>query len=279
VPARSPQSARALARAMEAENGRALDLATNDLVQVARWHRSSSTRTGASMTDDAVRRALVKRVEVLQCALPGELQQYATAALMHVEHEELNRKYVNDETMYGENIRDIPRSKFFTTEDGYAWDLEELVKAIEVNGGVMRNPLSRQMFTEADIRAIVRHPLGKYLAALSLEQSNLVRGVREATIRQLETLSQTLLSDENTDQIVSRHAIDSFVAYIATLPEVEQKTLDTLRVPATDSHTGQAYDLSIREAVQDAQGNRVCHHKTGDFLRQAARHLRLSRTG
>jgi hypothetical protein len=61
------------------------------------------------------------------------------------------------------------------------------------------------------------------------------------------------------------------------VPEAEQKALNGLKCPAKDSHTGQAYDFSIGEAVLDAKGNRVCFHKTGDFIKQAAQHLRQNR--
>lgn len=67
------------------------------------------------------------------------------------------------------------------------------------------------------------------------------------------------------------------MAYMATLPMAEQTALDKLRVPATDSHTGQKFDTSIGESVRDAQGNRICFHKTGDLLRQAVVHLRAKR--
>ena len=58
------------------------------------------------------------------------------------------------------------------------------------------------------------------------------------------------------------------------MPELEQKAIEGLKCPAKDSHTGQAYDSSIGEAVRDAKGNRVCFHKTGDLISQAAAHLR-----
>jgi hypothetical protein len=58
------------------------------------------------------------------------------------------------------------------------------------------------------------------------------------------------------------------------VPELEQKAIDQLKCPARDSHTGQKYDFSIGEAVRDAKGNRVCFHKTGDFIKQAATYLR-----
>lgn len=57
------------------------------------------------------------------------------------------------------------------------------------------------------------------------------------------------------------------------MPESEQKAINGLKCPAKDSHTGQAYDFTIGEAVQDAKGNKVCFHKTGDFIKQAAEYL------
>ena len=61
------------------------------------------------------------------------------------------------------------------------------------------------------------------------------------------------------------------------VPDLEQKAIDGLKCPAKDSHTGQSYDFSIGESVRDAKGNRVCFHKTGDFIKQAAAHLRQNR--
>jgi hypothetical protein len=176
--------------------------------------------------------------------------------------------------MYGDPVSEIPRERFWVSEDGYPWDMEELAQAITSNGGVIRNPLSRQLFTPVDVKAIVSHRLGKPLAALQLAQSELSKGVRPKTIEHLANMSSILLSDNSADQMASRHVIDEFLAYVATLPEAEQNALDGLRVPARDSHTGQAFDSSIGEAVRDAQGNRVCIHKIGDFLGQAAKHLR-----
>jgi hypothetical protein len=138
----------------------------------------------------------------------------------------------------------------------------------------MRNPLSRQMFTTNDIRSIVRHPLGKPLAQMEIEQKNLKLGVRQSTIEQLDKLQSMLLADQSADSIPSRQAVDEFMAYLATLPESEQYSIDKLRVPAVDSHTGQKFDTSIGDNIRDAQGNRVCFHKTGDLIRQAVAHLR-----
>ena len=85
------------------------------------------------------------------------------------------------------------------------------------------------------------------------------------------------MADQSSDQMESRHVMDKFATYLATLPLSEQKSLDELRVPATDSHTGLPFDTSIGEAVRDAQGNRVCFHKTGDLIRQAVIFLRKMR--
>jgi hypothetical protein len=284
-----PGSARKVAHQMEQNPTSAVDIAFQDLKDTAQWLRSAANRSqvaSVSVSDsakaaaageadnDAIREALQKRTEALVSALPVELQHAASTAQMHIEHEILHRTYICSETMYGDPVSEIPREKFWVTEDGYPWDMEELAQAITSNGGVMRNPLSRQLFTPNDVKAIVQHPLGKSLAALQMTQKELSKGVRPKTIDEMAKLSKTMLSDDSSDQMASRHVIDEFLAYVATLPESEQKALDKLRVPAKDSHTGQPFDSSIGEAVRDAQGNRVCIHKIGDFLGQAARHLR-----
>jgi hypothetical protein len=172
--------------------------------------------------------------------------------------------------------------------------MSELVQAIEANSGIFRNPLSKEMFTTKDVKGILTHPLGKPLSALAVEQHEMAKGVRITTIEQMEKLSKILLEDQSSDTIPSRKAVDEFLAYIATctylsqmksvqggsstniqtVPALEQKVIDGLKCPAKDSHTGQSYDFSIGESVRDAKGNRVCFHKTGDFIRQAAGHLR-----
>lgn len=92
----------------------------------------------------------------------------------------------------------------------------ELAQAITSNGGVFRNPLSRDMFTPKDVKGILMHPLGKSLSALAVEQHEMSKGVRPATIEQMEKLSHILLEDQSTDTIPSRKAVDEFLAYVAT---------------------------------------------------------------
>ena len=276
VRVRQPGSVRSVARTMEGKPDEAVDIAVTDLEDMARWLASPATQS-SPLDNDAVREALVKRVQTLVATLSDELKPHASTALMHIEHEVLRRTYVCKETMYGDPVADIPRSHFLVTEDGYPWDMEELAGAISSNGGVMRNPLSRQLFSTKDVRAIVSHPLGKRLAAMQVEQSKLKQGVRPKTIEQLDKMAAVLLADQSSDQMQSRHVVDEFATYMATLPFPEQKALDELRVPATDSHTGLPFDTSIGEAVRDAQGNRVCFHKTGDLIRQAVSHLKSRR--
>ncbi|KAF2016474.1 hypothetical protein BU24DRAFT_202478 [Aaosphaeria arxii CBS 175.79] len=271
-----PCSARSFARTIQSDKENAVGLSITDLESLMGWLRHSPGNT-STVDDDIVRDALVKRVRSLEAALPDDLKYFPEIALMHVQHEHLNKTYVNTETMLGDEIKDVPREDFWVTEDNYAWDMEELVQAITANGGVMRNPLSRQMFTSKDIKGIIWHPKGKQLAKLQVEQAEMSKGVRPETITQMEDLAKILLEDQSSDTLPSRHAVDLFMAYVATLPELEQKALDGLRCPAKDSHTGQSYDFTIGEAVRDAKGNRVCFHKTGDFIKQAAQYLRNNR--
>lgn len=281
---------RTTARAMRDNPSQALGIVTDDLLDAIKWHKKAAGHATDSDTDK-LRDAIVKRKTALEVALPDDLKIHCEVALMHMEHEQLGRNYANTETMYGDEVKDIPRSNFFVTEDNYAWDMEELVAAIQAGSGVLRNPLSKQMFTPRDVKGIFMHPFAKPLAALAVEQKAMSKGVRPDTITRMERLSAILLEDQSADTLPSRHAVDEFLAYIATcmsklqhslgkytdtevVPDLEQKAIDGLKCPAKDSHTGQAYDSTIGEAVRDAKGNRVCFHKTGDFIGQAAAHLR-----
>jgi len=266
-----PRSVRGLARALESHASKALDLLIDDLKYVISWLRSSPT---PAISNDAVRERLAKRCSLVAVALPDNLQDLPRVALMHIEHEELGRTYINTETMYGDDIVDIQRDNFWVSEDGYCWDMEELSACLAVNGGVMRNPLSKQMFTPDDIRSIIAHPLGHRLGAIQLEQAKLCNGVRLDTISQLDKLSGVLLADQSLDQVTSRVALEDFLQYIATLPRTEQQAIDDLRVPAVDTHTGQAFDCSIGQAVRDAMANKICLHKTGDMIGQVGKYLR-----
>jgi hypothetical protein len=118
--------------------------------------------------------------------------------------------------MLGDEIKDVSRANFYVTEDNYAWDMDELVQAITANNGVLRNPLSKEMFTPKDIKGILLHPLGKPLAALGVEQHEMAKGVRMDTIVHMERLSHTLLEDQSADTVPSRKAVDEFLAYVAT---------------------------------------------------------------
>lgn len=264
-----PQSVRAVARDMIAKGNdeEALRLVVTDFSNIVGWKRSKET---ATPNEDAIRDTLVRRVRALEAALPedSELRRFPAIALMHMDHEYLKRKYINTETMLGDTIEEIAQESFFASEDGYAWDMDELAQAITSNSGIMRNPLSRQMFSRADIHFIINHPKGKSLAAMQVEQSKLKQGIRPQTVEEMQKLAKVLLEDQSADQIPTRHAVDHFFAYVATLPKPEQKAIDQLRVPAKDSHTGQAFDGSIGDSLRDAQANRTCFHKTGSYQTQ-----------
>ncbi|KAF1926836.1 uncharacterized protein M421DRAFT_422443 [Didymella exigua CBS 183.55] len=267
---------RTTAHAMRETPEHALVIAVADMEEAVGWHKGLLGQTTDTNTDK-LRDAIVKRKAALEVILPDDLKIYCEFALMHMDHEHFGRNYINTETMYGDEVKDIPRSKFYATEDNYAWDMEELVAAIEAGSGVLRNPLSKHMFTPRDVKGIYMHPLAKRLAALAVEQKDMSKGVRPETITRMEKLSSILLEDQSAETLPSRHAVDEFLAYVATLPDLEQNAIERLKCPAKDSHTGQAYDSSIGEAVRDAKGNRVCFHKTGDFIRQAASYLRLQK--
>jgi hypothetical protein len=208
----SPQTT---ARSMRDSPNDALRIAIADMEDAIRWHKKLLGHTTDADTDK-VRDAIVKRKTALEVTLPDDLKVHCEVALMHMEHELLGRNYVNTETMYGDEVKDIPRSNFYVTEDNYAWDMEELVAAIEAGSGVLRNPLSKQMFTPKDVKGIYMHPLAKPLAALAIEQKEMSKGVRPETITRMEKLSVILLEDQSADTLPSRHAVDEFLGYVAT---------------------------------------------------------------
>ena len=263
-----PQAARAVAQRIATSPTTATATTMDDLVSMIRWLQPQV------LSEDDMRAAIVKRAQAIQDVLPESLRAQAKKALVHVEHENLKRKYINDETMLGDPIGEIPRTNFFVSEDGYAWDMEELAQAIKSKDGVMRNPLSRQMFSTDDIHAIIEHPLGKGLAALRIAQGKLSKGVRPKTIAELENLAKILLTDQSTDLMPSHNAMEAFLSYVATLPRSEQESLEKLQISAKDSLNGRPFDTKILESIHDAKGNRTCTHKTGDFLNQAAKFLR-----
>ncbi|RMZ67214.1 hypothetical protein GMOD_00001104 [Pyrenophora seminiperda CCB06] len=249
-------------------------IAIEYLEDIVTWERHG---VGSSINPDTIRDALVSWLNEVKLMLPQELFVHCEIAFMHVEHENLERNYVNDETMLGDKVKDIPRTDFYVTEDNYAWSMDELVQALKANSGVFRNPLSRDMFTPKDVEGILMHPVGCSLAALRVEQTELFIGVRVETMEKMENLAAVLLADQSSDTMASRTAVDEFLLYVATLPNLEQKSIEDLKCPAKDSHTGQPYDWSIGEAVRDAKSNRVCFHKTGDFIKQASKYLRKGR--
>ena len=272
----APCSARTLASNMKVNPDTALEAAISDFTGAVSWYREN--KGGGSPCDtEVVRNALRKRADALSSVLPRNMAQMASEAFMHIEHEVLKKTYVNSETMCSDSVSDIPRSKFWVSEDGYAWDMSELVQAIQAKKGAMRNPLSHENFTTSDVEAIIRHPVGKQLAALQLEQSKLKKGVRQETITRLRSLATVLLQDDSANSHPSHNAVDDFLAYVATLPASEKETIDKLRVPAVDSHSRQPIDDTIGDAVRDAKGNRLCFHKAGDLLRQGAEFLDKSK--
>ena len=295
-----PRHVKETAEQMAADPPRSLDTAINDLSALIDYEKSRKP----NLSDDELRTRLVARTNALAASIHPNTAYLAPQALMHITHECLSHTYTNDSTMVSmDPLSSIPRSRFFASEDNYAWDMSELAAALHANQSAsLRNPLSRAPFTEADVTAIVHHPLGRGLAAVRIRQTELRRGVRQETVRRLETLAKVLLEDDEESMQVSRGAMDDFAAYVATLPRDEREALNGLRCPATDRHTGVGYDASVGDMLRDAKANQVsgccgllfvlaglltlgasrltrniiqvCGHKAGDFLSQAARYLK-----
>jgi hypothetical protein len=252
-----PLAVRAVAREILATPEKAQEMIITDFEDFFRW----GTSQNPPLEIEAIRQRLVARNTLLEAVLPDSMQQSSAAALAHVEREYLRRKYVNSETLLMDPIEDIPQEKFFVSEDNYAWDMDELAQAIEAQDGVMRNPLSKVMFSEADIRRILAHPLGRRLKPLQLAQDQLKNGIRPATIERIEKLGHIMLADNSMDAAPSQVAMDEFMAHILTLPKSEQKAISSLKIPGVDGNTGQPFDYTIGESVRDAKDNTTCFHK------------------
>ena len=266
----TPQSARSLALAMKKDPAKALAIAVADFEALIAWQKAGDS----DKDDDTLRSTLRRRIDAVKSALPKEISHVPATAFMHAEHEHLNKTYTNAETMIGgDPISSIARDVFWVSEDNYAWDMEELVAAITASKGSLRNPLSKQPFSAADIEEIIRHPLGSSIAAVQIGQAKLRKGVRPETITRLKSMATILLSDNSENSFPSHQAVDEFLSYAATLPQAEREAIDKLKVPAVDSHTGQPFDDTIGDSVRDAKGNRICFHKAGDLLKQAAEYL------
>ena len=257
VSALQPPSVQEVAREILANPGKTTELVSEDFASVIGW----VTDQANDVDTENIRERLLKRRTLLEAALPESMQQDMAAAFRLAEREHLSKKYENTETMLGDKIEDIPTDNFFASEDNYAFDMEELAQAIEAQSGVMRNPLSRQMFSESDIKTILDHPIGRRLKPLEEEQHRQKKGVRIGTITKIDELSKIMLADMSMDGAPSRKAIDEFLAFVATLPSREQTTIKQLKIPGTDKNTGQAFDYSISESVADAKEGVTCYHK------------------
>ena len=262
VPAAQPLSVRESSRNIRNSARGKPDLIAEDFESVVEWAKFQSP----PLPTDAIRERLIKRKALLDAALPENLAPLTTAAFANIERKYLQKKYENTETMLGDEIKDIPPQNFFASEDNYAWDMDELASAISANGGVMRNPLSRQMFSDADIRLILQHPLGQRLRPQHEAQHRMKRGFRTATVDWVEKLGSTMLQDQSSDAGPSRRSMDEFLAYVITLPDTEQQIINTLKIPGRDRNTGQEYDYAIGESVRDAKANTTCFHKVSSYV-------------
>jgi hypothetical protein len=267
-PAR-PRAVRETARDVMENPSKQHEIIMDDFEELAQWAKKKMP----PLEGDELRERLLARKKLLDAVLPASAEPDTVVAIAFMERQYLKRKYVNTETMYMDSIEDIPREDFFVSEDNYAWDMSELALALESNDGIMRNPMSREMFSELDVRAILAHPRGQKLKPMQLEQSALKKGIRPDTIDRVARLADLLLADQSESAAPSRQAIDEFLAYVATLPDTEQKTINSLKIDARDSQARQAYDYTIGQAIADAKGNMTCFHKVccvcRDELRRA----------
>lgn len=261
------RSARITAGAMEDQPERALDILVADLVASVHWLRSQSPHIASS--NSFVRDAIAKRIHVFNAVLPDDLQKLTPIALMHLEHEELGKAYANRESMLRLPIADIPRESFWVTEDGFAWEMDELAQALIANGGEMRNPINHRMFSNRDVQAIHSHPMTKNLDMSQRKQPDVrisALSSMEQTIDKLDELANTMVSDISADRLPSRKGLEEFLVYLLRLPKSEQNSIDELQLPGVK--------FTLAQLIEAALAGRFSLFRTGDLIEKAAESLR-----
>ncbi|KAK0737291.1 hypothetical protein B0T21DRAFT_364823 [Apiosordaria backusii] len=127
----------------------------------------SAVGDDADYPDEERERRAWERMELIQSAMPeGETyDKFWVEVAMHLDHElpiPASAEYSNLATFNaGVPVRDIPRERFLATNDGYAWDMEELAGEIVARGGEFNNPVTGRKFEEEDVELIKGHPLGR----------------------------------------------------------------------------------------------------------------------
>ncbi|HET6347402.1 MAG TPA: hypothetical protein VFH51_20900, partial [Myxococcota bacterium] len=182
--------------------------------------------------------------------------------------------YHNDTTMLGDELQDLPASLLFTTEDGYAFDVDELVDLIEEKG-VMRNPWTGKDLSEADIGSLVLHPSGAgvRVSALVGENDAMKARLSAATGAMLQDLATVLLSEPTTGAMASSTgAVAGFSEYVKGLPRSEQVALAGARFQLRDTH-GNAFAISVLGAIAGLQSQAGCSRATGRYLQTMAEQI------
>jgi hypothetical protein len=214
------------------------------------------------------------------CKAAPSLQNIFARAVMHLEHEVCGRIYRSNgedvlETMTTDAVADIPRPNFFVTEDGYPWDMDELVQAIVAANGLYVNPMTKAAFTTRDVENILAHAAAAPLRQMHAAQAQLSPGgLSQATAAALHLVATTCLQDDSEQFAPSFHALDIFLNTTVTLCAQEQNLLKMRLFSLQDSHFPYGRSRqSIMQIVADGRSNTICIHKTGDFLQQIANQL------
>ncbi|KAH8676464.1 hypothetical protein BGZ60DRAFT_556046 [Tricladium varicosporioides] len=261
------KSARHTARVMEDQPERALDILMADLVTLVGWLRTQAPQVASS--DKFVRDAVTKRIYVFNAVLPDELQKLTPTALMHLEHEEFGKSYVNKQTMLKLPIAQIPRENFWETEDGFAWKMDELEQALIANNGEMRNPINHRMFSNRDVQAISSHPMTKRLNVSHQTRPDMrtpSSGSMEETINKLEKLANTMILDISPDRLPTWKGLEELLAYLSRLQKPELNATAELQIPGTE--------YTLVQLVEAALAHKFSLFRTGDLIEEAAEILR-----
>ncbi|KAK4163678.1 hypothetical protein QBC43DRAFT_319034 [Cladorrhinum sp. PSN259] len=164
------------------------------------------------------------RASLLAAALPPSPDpgKFVDEAVMHFEHEIIAAQnpgwYSNSTTFKSKaSIAVIPRERFLSTSDMYAWDMQELVNDIVLKGHdkEWKNPVTGEAFGPEDVKRIREHPLGRGLI-IQAQNSASARVEEEKEVSSFSTEKETY--EANTTTTTTTTTTTSPFRFHSTLP-------------------------------------------------------------
>lgn len=166
----------------------------------------------------------------------------------------------NQQTLLLDPIDSVPPERYFETNDGYGFDIDELVQFM-MSVRTYRHPYKGDaLLSDADLIALHAHPLVD-VATLERAMNPVPPRLKAATLQSVADLTRVLASDFNEAQAnpAAAAAVQAFCQFIATLPTDERKALDAQY----------ARGIGFAQMLQELAEGRVCLHWTAYAFYQA----------